>query len=132
MAASQPEETSELLCLKPGTYSAIYVAHQGMHVFRSPKLRVDFRLLEHLGLVLPRWYHVTGYKHRVSAPVHSDLVREVSAVLNVRVRHDRIPVASLAEIPVRVTVATVKRDQRQNELAEVNQYSVISRVDGRL
>lgn len=132
MAAEHPDVAPDLLCLKPGVYSAIYVAHRGMHVFRGPKLRVDFRLLEHLGLILPRWYHVTGYKGRVSAPVHSDLVRELSVVLGQRVRHDRIPVASFADIPVRVTVSTVQRDQRQHALAELNRYSVISRVDGRL
>jgi hypothetical protein len=40
-------------------------------------------------------------------------------------------VASLADILVRLCVRDVKRDRQQNELAEVNRYSVVERVIGR-
>ncbi len=123
--------TEALVLLKPGVYTGLYVRHEGRHVFQRLKLEVLFRLMEHPDLVLPRWYHVTHYKGRVSAPKHSDLVRELSAVLGQRVRHDRISVASIANIIVDVEVSTVKRDSRPQPLDPVNQYSVISRVMGR-
>jgi hypothetical protein len=126
-------DTDTLILVKPGDdYTAVYVDHAGMHAFKTAKLRVNFRLLEHHDLVLPRWYRVTDYrKGRVSAPIHSDIVREISEALNQRVRHDRIPVASLANIAVHVTVTTVIRDSRPKPLAEVNRYSVISMVGAR-
>jgi hypothetical protein len=129
---SDPEAPG-LVLVKPGDdYTAVYDSHAGLHVFKSPKVKVMFRLLQHPELVLPRWYRVTDYrKGRISAPIHSDIVREISEALNQRVRHDRIPVASLANTTVHVTVSTVMRDSRPQPLAEVNRYSVISQVRGR-
>ena len=43
-------------------------------------------------------------------------------------RCDRVEVASLAGIPVKVMVHTVIRDSRQNALAGVNRYSVIHKL----
>ena len=127
---SFPTAADTLVLVQPGDYTAVYVSHVVMHIFRGPKLKVMFRLLEHPDLVLPRWYRVAALKGRVSAPLHSDLVREVSAALNQRVRHDRIPVASLANVPVRVKVRTVTTDREQSAISAVNQYSVISRLEG--
>lgn len=126
-----PITADELVLVAPGNYTAVYVGHVGMFVFRGAKLKVMFRLYEHPDLVLPRWYRVTTCKGRVSAPVHSDLVREVSAALNQRVRHDRIPVASLENIPVRVLVRTVEKDREQNQINPVNAYSVVSKLEGK-
>lgn len=125
-------DTPELLLLRPGRYTAVYESHRGLYTFmKVPKLVVMFRLIDHAELVLPRWYRVTGFRGRVSAPAHSDLVREISAVLLQRVRHDRIPISSLANVPVYITAKTVTEDAKQRPLAEVNQYSVIESLDGR-
>jgi hypothetical protein len=126
-----PTASDQLVLVNPGDYTAVYVSHAGMHFFKGSKLKVNFRLFEHPDLVLPRWYRVTNYKGgRISAPVHSDLVREVSAALNQRLRHDRIPVGSLAGVLVRVKVKTVTTDREQGSISAVNRYSVISRLEG--
>lgn len=116
--------------LQPGAYTAIYTGHRGMVIFKTPKLEVQFRLLEHPDIVLSRWYRVTAYKGRISAPVQSDLVREIQATLNRRVRHDRIPLDLLKTIPVSVEVKLVTTDKQQEELAPINTYNVIARVKG--
>lgn len=119
-----------LIRINPGQYHGTYVSHAGAIVFRRPKLRVLFRLFEYPELVLPRWYRVTSYDGaRISAPMHSDLVREVSEVLGLRVRPDRVPVASMAGIQVSLLVRTVAADKDDNALAQVNCYEIISRVE---
>jgi hypothetical protein len=124
-----PASTDELLLVKPGDYAAVYVRHQGANLFGTVKLRVDFRLVDHLDLVLPRWYRVQNYAGgRIRAGRHSDIVRELSAALNRRLRCDRIPVGELANKIVSVRVRTVTKDARQGDLAGVNRYSVIDKV----
>jgi hypothetical protein len=118
--------------LKPGPYTAVYEAHRGMMIFRTPKLEVQFRLLEHPAIVLSRWYRVTTFKNRISAPVQSDVVREIQAVLNRRVRNDRIPLELLKGVVVSVDVKLVTTDKEQKSLASINYYNVIGRVAGRL
>lgn len=131
-ADGDDDNDQALARVQPGRYTAIYVRHEGMLVFRQPKLRVTFRLFAHPDLLLPRWYRVIGYRGgRVSARSQSDLVREISAVLGARVRPDRIPVASLANVPVIVLIRTVTNDREQNALAAVNHYEVIQRVEGK-
>jgi hypothetical protein len=128
-----PGAAEQLVNLSPSSsYTGTYIRHDGMHVFKAPKVRVLFRILEHPDIVLPRWYRVTTYKGRVSAPIHSDLVRELTVVLGQRVRHDRVPVGSLANIVVNITVSTVTRSSTPEPLHILNQYSVISSVDGRV
>lgn len=113
----------------PGEYSAVYVRHKAGVVFRTPKLRVDFRLVEHPDIVLQRWYRIEDFRGgRIRAGRHSDAVREISAVLGRRVRHDRIPVSALADIAVGVVVTTVTKDSSQRAIAAVNRYSVIARL----
>ena len=116
--------------LQPGTYTAVYAAHRTMMAFRTPKLEVQFRLFEHPDIVLSRWYRVTAYKSRISAPMQSDLVREIQAALNRRIRNDRIPLELLKDKPVIVDVKVVTADKQQRELAPVNRYNVISCVRG--
>ena len=114
----------------PGTYTAIYVRHRGLTIYRTPKVRVSFRLMQHPAIVLDRWYRVESHQNRIKAGRSSDLVREVSSALNRRVRADRIPVGELAGVVVRVTVRTVVTNHRQRELQRVNHYSVIESVEG--
>jgi hypothetical protein len=121
--------SGDLVRVAPGEYSAIYVRHVGMAVFTTPKVRVDFRLLAHPDLILPRWYRVLDYRTgRVRGSPHSDIVRELSAVLGRRLRHDRIPVSALESVVVRVEVRDVVLNRKQDRLAPVNVYSVISRL----
>jgi hypothetical protein len=119
---------SELVNLKPGDYDGVYVHHQCVHVFRASKVRVDFRLLTHPGLTLSRWYRAKHQTGRISASKNSDIVRELSAVLGQRVRIDRIPLTELASRVVRLRIRTVTADSRQDVLASVNRYSVISKL----
>lgn len=116
--------------LQPGTYTAIYAGHRGLVIFKTAKLEVLFQLLEHPAIVLSRWYRVTTYKGRISAPVQSDLVREIQAALNRRIRHDRMPLELLKNLPLLVEVKTVTTDKAQKELAPVNHYNVIACVKG--
>lgn len=127
-----PTLNDDLVRVKPGDYLATYVRHAGLVVFRTAKMRVDFRLLAHPDLILSRWYRVqNGRGGRVRAGRHSDIVRELSAVLNRRVRHDRIPLESLKDVIVNVEVRDVVKDRKQDTLAEVNRYSAISRLKER-
>jgi len=121
--------TDDLVGIPDGTYSAVYEQHRGLLIFRTPKVRVDFRLLEHPGLVLSRWYRVEDFRHgRVSACSSSDIVREISDVLGRRIRRDQIPVGALEGVIVKIQVRTVTKDRIQRPLAEVNRYSIIGRV----
>ena len=120
----------ETLRVSPADHMALYAGHQGMLLFRTPKVRVDFTLLAHPGIVLSRWYRVSDYRAgRVRAGRHSDIVRELSCVADQRIRSDRIAVTLLERIRVLVRVRDVVRDHRQHELAV--RYSVIERVLGR-
>jgi hypothetical protein len=122
-----PDE--DIVRLAPGEYSAIYVCHKGMRIFGITKLRVDFRLLAHPGIVLPRWYRVNDYRGgRIQAGKQSDIVREVSRVLGRRVRIDRIAVSDLANMPVKVLVRTVTKNSRQRPIGQVNHYSTIEEL----
>jgi len=126
-----PIPGSDLVSLASGDYEATYVRHSGGVVFRTPKVRVDFRLLAHPELILSRWYRVTDYRGgRIRASLHSDIVREISAMLGRRVRHDRVPVASLEGLVVTAEVREVSSDRRQRKLVQVNRYSIIERLRG--
>lgn len=128
---SLPEADADCLRLTPGEYTAVYVRHAGMNIFRSIKLRIDFRIVEHYGVILPRWYRVTDCRGgRIRADRHGDLVRELSTALRRRVRHDRVPVTLLADMLLRVSVRDVIVDRKQQALADVNQYSVVDRLLG--
>jgi len=135
-AADNPIESpgpdDDLVQVKAGEYLALYIRHAGMVVFRTAKMRVDFQLLAHPDLILSRWYRVQDWRAgRVRAGHHSDIVRELSAVLGRRIRHDRIPINCLENIIVTVDVHEVTSDRKQEKLAEVNCYSVISRIKER-
>lgn len=122
-------ESDELARVSPGEYLACYSRHAGTVVFGSPKLRLDMRLVEHPDIVLSRWYRVQDSRGgRIRASRHSDLVRELSAVLGMRVRADRVPVTQLKGLVVRIDVQTIMTDYRQQRLADVNQYSGIARL----
>lgn len=128
---SDSEDPEELFLVTPGPYNAVYERHAGIQIFTVRKLRVWFRLLEHPGIVLERWWRVTSYKGRIAAPAKSDIVREISAALGQKIRPDRIPVGSLANVTLRVMVKTVTTDQRQRKLNPINHYSVIESLEGR-
>jgi len=119
----------ELILLDPDDYDVIYQAHKGVSVFRGAKVRIDFQLMAHPDLILPRWYRVQDHRGgRIRAGRHSDIVRELSAALGRRIRHDRIPVGDLAGKVLRARVDTVKTDSRQQPLAQVNYYSVVTKL----
>jgi hypothetical protein len=121
--------TDDLVRIGPGDYLVMYVRHIGVRVFMTAKIRVDFRLLAHPDLIVSRWYRVINFhRGRVRAGPHSDIVRELSAVLGRRVRHDRIPVSALENRVVLASVRDVVEDRKQDALAPVNRYSVISRL----
>jgi hypothetical protein len=120
----------DLVRVAPGLYDVTYVAHRGLTVFRTAKVRVDFQLIAHPDLIVPRWYRVNDYRgSRIRAGRHSDILRELSAILNTRLRHDRVAVASLKGLVVLAHVRDVTSDRKQNPLAPVNRYSVIERLE---
>lgn len=116
--------------LRPGEYQALYVGYRGIDIFRARKVAAWWKILERPEIVLPRYYRVTTYQPRVSAPAGSAIARDVAVALGRRVRCDRIPMTDLAGIPVRVQVRSVTRDREQRQLAEVCTYSVIDRIVG--
>jgi hypothetical protein len=119
----------DLPIVAPGNYLATYVRHHGTVVFASAKVRIDMRLVEHPEIMLSRWYRVSDYRGgRVRSGRHSDIVRELSAVLARRVRADRLPIDLLKNIFVRVAVRTVSTDHKQQLLDVVNRYSSIARL----
>jgi hypothetical protein len=114
-----------------GEYNAVHVRHFGKVVFRVPKVCVLFRLVEHPDIILPRWYCVSQCRGRIRTGPHSDLVRELSAILGRRVRADRIPLELFERIFVTVEVRDVVEDRKQNRVDPVNRYSVIGRIVAR-
>jgi len=123
----------DLLLVSPGEYQATYVRHQGALVFGCPKVRVDLRLIVHPDIVLSRWYRVSDFRGgRVKASRHSDIVRELSAVTGRRVRCDRIAIGELQGMLVSAAVRTVATDFRQSRLADINKYSSIEKLIGRV
>lgn len=122
--------TEDCPLIAPGEYLATYVRHAGVLVFGCPKVRVDLRVVVYPDVVLSRWYRVSDHRGRVRASRHSDIVRELSAVLGRRQRCDRIPINALQGLLVRVLVTTVTRDHRQGRLADVNRYSTIEKLVG--
>jgi hypothetical protein len=44
----------DVVRVRPGEYVAVYVRHAGLVVFRTTKVRVDFRLAAHPDLILSR------------------------------------------------------------------------------
>jgi hypothetical protein len=127
-----PIPDDDLVRLAPGEYLAVYAGCVSVRVFKTVKVRVDFRLLAHPELILPRWYRVIDSRGgRVRAPRHGDLVREISAVLGRRIRCDRVPVSALESVVVRAEVRDVIADRKQDRLAPMNVYSVIGRLAGR-
>jgi hypothetical protein len=128
---SLPASHDDLLRVDPGEYLAVYAGHAVVKIFRSTKLRLDFRLLAHPDVVLPRWYRIVSHHSgRIEAGKHSDLVREVSSALGVRVRHDRVALGILAGRALRVCVRYVSEDRKQKPLAVMNRYSVVSSLLG--
>jgi hypothetical protein len=127
------EEIEGMPLVTPGLYNVVYRKHAGFTIFKGvKKVCVYFQLLAHPGIVLERWYRVASYGGgRISAVQRSDIVREVAAVLGRRIRHDRIPVASLSNLEIVAEVSTVTHDHEQTALHAINQYSVISRLRGR-
>jgi hypothetical protein len=124
-------EDLELARVTPGKYSACYVGHRALTVFRTAKLRIDFQLLEHPGITLPRWYRIQDYTGgRIRCGRHGDAVRELSAVIGRRLRHDRLQVSVLQDLLLHVLVRDVARDGAQSPLADVNKYSIIERLLG--
>jgi hypothetical protein len=123
------DEDVELVCIVPGDYTVVYAGHIGVEVFRTRKVRVDFIPLDHPGLTLSRWYRVKDYRGgRIQAGRSSDIVRELSAAMGRRLRHDRIPVSELEGKQLLARVRTVGADARQEELADCNRYSVIEKL----
>ena len=115
--------------IEPGEYSAVYLRHQGLRVFQTPKVRADFKVLAVPGLTLSRWYRVSDHRAgRLRAGRKSDLVRELTAVLGTRIRTDRIPLASLKGLEILVEVKDVTHDYNQRSLHELNRYSSIARM----
>jgi hypothetical protein len=133
----EPEtDAVDLPRIEPGVYQACYLSHHDFRVLgrgRAPTLKVaaEFQLIDRPAIVLTRWYRVKGrVGGRYHAGAHSDLVREVSAALNQRVRANRVPISSLKGLVLMVEVRDVERDHRQRDLAAVNRYSVIARIVG--
>lgn len=117
----------------PGRYSVLARAWHVGNAFNESKLRLDLQLLDHLDILLPRWYRIGGHhRSRISASPQSDLVREVQLVTGKRIRCDRIPVGEFLKAGVLLAdIETVKQDSRQQQLAEVNRYSVVRRIIGK-
>jgi hypothetical protein len=131
--AAEPQQ--DTWRIEPGAYQAVYEGHRPFKIFngKALKLQVDFRLIEHAQIVLPRFFPIRNHASgRISAGRHSDLVRELSAVLGRRVRADRIPISDLSGLLLDVLVRDVVTDHRQRPLAPVNRYSIIAQLVGRV
>lgn len=125
------EDEIEVALITPGEYDAVYLRHvcySGIFGKTQQKVRVYFRLLAHPSITLSRWYRAQHSRGRITAFPSSDIVRELQVVLSTRVRRDRIPVASLANLVIRVRVQTVTRDRDQQRLNPINEYSVIAKL----
>lgn len=118
--------------VEPGRYEVTYVRHTVVPIYEQRKLRIDFQLLAHPNLVIPRWYRVPHAGRRISAGRSSHLMRDMQAALIRRFRPDRIPISELKGILLLAAVRDVVIDNRQRPLVTINVYSVIDQILGRV
>lgn len=124
--------------LSPGRYEVCYEFHEGVELFRRPKLVIWFRVLDmgvHFGKRIPRYYNIKrvigrrGAGARFQAGRSSNFIREYARLFPNRiVRLDRIPMEPFKGARLIVDVRTVVQDREQMDLAPSLHYSVVDRL----
>ena len=126
--------------LREGEYRAVLTSHETAIVFRAPKVFLHFRIIdpgEWFGAMLYRAYRVKSLAGRPSknggfkVTRGGDLFEMLCRVLDIRSRPDRVSVAPLRGIVLKVKVRTVTHDYQQRPLREWLRYSVVADVLGR-
>lgn len=136
--ADASSDAPDLVRVPDGTYEAAYVNHCVRDTYKG-RLAVDFRILtmgEHFGKVVVAWYpvRVLDRKRRTfSVGRHSKFARDWRLVFHRGAdRWDRIPMSAFRDVPVQITVRTIARDHQQKKLHEVNRYTVVDSILGRV
>lgn len=129
-----------------GQYVATFTHHETARMFRTRdkpegtcKCFLHFKLIgpgEHSGVRLYRAVRVSGLvgkmgKHgRFKLRPRSDLFIEMARLFGDSRRLDRLSLKWLRPVLLRVTVRTVKRNYKQEEMPQCLWYSVVSTIDG--
>ncbi|HYM46740.1 MAG TPA: hypothetical protein VES65_11355 [Solirubrobacteraceae bacterium] len=130
-----PAPEQDLVRIEPGVYAAVYVRHQVRQAFGGARLAVQFSITTPGGAfekVLTAWYRVRAIGKGFTVGRHSKFARDWRLLFGRPAeRWDRVPMSSLIGVGIRVRVRLVAFDHDGEQLAEVNQYSVVERVLGR-
>jgi len=127
--------------VEPGLYTARYVRHETRQFFGSAYKAVFWFQITDFGpafeVVVPRYYNVNklvgkaGRGGKFVPGRNSDFMREYCRVFPSRIkRKDRIALAALKDVLVKVRVRTTVKDRRQRSLPEPLKYSVVEEIVG--
>ena len=120
-----------------GTYEAKFLWHETAIAFGSPKVFLHFEVVEpgeYMGIRLFRAYRVRtltgkrGKGGRFVAHPQGELFGDLTRLLDIKLRKDRISLAGLRTMLFRVTTRTVARNYRQREMPLATRYSVIQEI----
>lgn len=123
--------------IAPGKYEAIYVHHETKLIYQCPKVFVWFRVISPcpaFDTMVYRAYRVKalttkqGKSGGFKASRGSDIYYDLTRLLNIPLRPDRVSATQLKGIALTLTVRTVVKDYKQRPLLEWEQYSVIDRL----
>jgi hypothetical protein len=122
-----------------GEYLATYQGHECVELrqFRgAAKVFIRLRLVDagvHTGKVLFRAYRVKRRidSRRFVAGRRSHLVKDISRILDVPGRPDRISLSALRRHLLRIQTRTVTRDADQHDLPTGMRYSVVADILGK-
>lgn len=124
--------------VKPGIYSMVYVTRSTTYVYKTPKLAIRFRIVdpgEFSGIELERWYNCkkligkAGKNGGFVPKRHGDFLLEYCTLFPTVItrdsRLDRISFRPFVNSLITGKVGTVKRNNRQRNIPDQLQYSVI-------
>jgi hypothetical protein len=125
--------------IKPGEYQVIYLRHETLQIFKTPKVIVHFRITEFgdaFGKGLFRAYRVKRLNSRprrgggYTIGCRSDLCYTLCSLFPDEPRPTKINLKRLAPLILRARVRTVTSDYRQRKLPLPMQYSVVDDLLG--
>jgi hypothetical protein len=119
-----------------GEYVVRYIKYDTHYMFGGLKLFVHFEIIDpgpHCGIKVYRAYRVVDAggkkgkgRRRFKVRPRSQLFLDLVGLFDRKLRRDRISLACLKTVLLRVRVRTVSKDYKQRPLPESIRYSVIS------
>ncbi len=118
-----------------GDYTVAYVKHEYKTMFAGqPKLILTFRIIEmgeYFGTEVQRFYNVRRLAKSYRPLPKADLTREMQNVFGVRSLDGISILKELKKSELIVEIRDVKTSSRQEELTDLNSYSLVAKVKGK-